>query len=133
MSATSHSYSQCFFLVCQNVLNYTTFGITMQRLLVFFIKSLYVNFRADFNISFILAPYNVSKGRLVLHPVYRPENGSGILVSRIKWFEIVASPVLLANLQILKSPTYDPKRPSENEAPLGFFLAIQAKAQYSGQ
>ena len=50
----------------------------------FFVKSLHVNFRADFNIPFILAPYNVGRGRLVLHPKFRPENGSDILVSRIK-------------------------------------------------
>ena len=84
MFATCHNYLQCFFLLCQNVLNYTTFGITMQRLLVFSVKSPHVNFRADFNIPFILARYNVGRGRLVLHPKFRPENESEILVSRIK-------------------------------------------------
>ena len=85
MFATSQTYLQCFLLLCQNVLKCTTFGITMQYPLVFFfVKSLDVNFRADFNIPFIMAPYNVGRGRLVLHPKFRPESGSEILVSRIK-------------------------------------------------
>ena len=85
MFATSHNYLQCFFLLCQNVLNYTTFGVTMQHLLVFFfVTSHHVNFRADFNIPYILGPYNVGRGRLVLHPKFRPEIGSEILVSGIK-------------------------------------------------
>ena len=49
-----------------------------------FVKSLHVTFRADFIIPFILAPYNVGRGRLVLHPKFGPENGSKILLSRIK-------------------------------------------------
>ena len=84
MFATSPNYLQCFLPLCQNVLNYTTFGITMQHPLFPFVKSPHVNFRVDLNIPFILASYNVGRGRLVLQPKLRPENGSEILVSRIK-------------------------------------------------
>ena len=38
MLSTFHNYLQCFFLLRQSFLNCTTFGITMQHSLVFFVK-----------------------------------------------------------------------------------------------
>ena len=38
MFSTSHNYLQSFLLLCQNVLNCTTFGIAMQQPLSFFVK-----------------------------------------------------------------------------------------------
>ena len=56
-------------------MNYTTFGITMQRPLVCYVKSPHVNFRVDFNIPFTLAPIMLAEGDWFCTPNLGPKMG----------------------------------------------------------